>query len=172
LKFLFDATLGQPELMAKMHPVRMSRTLPIILSREEVSRLPEPRRAPTAQHTPAGVGQTLTVAASRNRLLLGRRLTRRSFSVVVRFPEHRAINFIESRSTRHCHSAQLAPIKGKCKYEQQLHAGSEFKQLSHGTLKGTVGKNLGRDAFARAPRTKPDPPHRAALGGRMHYRIE
>ena len=33
LKFLFDATLGQPELMAKMHPVRMSRTLPIILSR-------------------------------------------------------------------------------------------------------------------------------------------
>jgi len=39
LKFLFDATLGQPELMARMHPVRMSRTLPIILSREEVSRL-------------------------------------------------------------------------------------------------------------------------------------
>jgi len=39
LKFLFDATLGQPELMAKMHPVRMSRTLPIILSRDEVSRL-------------------------------------------------------------------------------------------------------------------------------------
>src|ERR1035441_5005116 len=39
LKFLFDATLGQPELMARMHPVRMSRTLPIILSREEVNRL-------------------------------------------------------------------------------------------------------------------------------------
>jgi integrase/recombinase XerD len=39
LKFLFEATLGQPELMAKMHPVRMSRTLPIILSREEVNRL-------------------------------------------------------------------------------------------------------------------------------------
>jgi integrase/recombinase XerD len=39
LKFLFEATLGKPELMAKMHPVRMSRTLPIILSREEVSRL-------------------------------------------------------------------------------------------------------------------------------------
>src|SRR5208283_2845524 len=38
LKFLFEATLGQPELMARMHPVRMSRTLPIILSREEVSR--------------------------------------------------------------------------------------------------------------------------------------
>jgi site-specific recombinase XerD len=34
-----DAALGQPELMARMHPVRMSRTLPIILSREEVSRL-------------------------------------------------------------------------------------------------------------------------------------
>src|SRR6266851_6591313 len=39
LKFLFDATLGQPELIARMHPVRMVRTLPIILSREEVSRL-------------------------------------------------------------------------------------------------------------------------------------
>jgi integrase/recombinase XerD len=39
LKFLFVATLGKPELMTKMHHVRMSRTLPIILSREEVSRL-------------------------------------------------------------------------------------------------------------------------------------
>ena len=29
----------QAELMAKMHPVRVARTLPIILSREEVSRL-------------------------------------------------------------------------------------------------------------------------------------
>jgi site-specific recombinase XerD len=35
LKFLFDATLGQPELMAKMHPVRMSRTLPNMLLRVE-----------------------------------------------------------------------------------------------------------------------------------------
>jgi integrase/recombinase XerD len=39
LEFLIEATLGQPELMAKMHPVRMSGTLPIILSRELVSRL-------------------------------------------------------------------------------------------------------------------------------------
>jgi hypothetical protein len=39
LKFFFEATLGQAELMAKMHPVRVARTLPIILSREEVSRL-------------------------------------------------------------------------------------------------------------------------------------
>ncbi len=35
LKFLFDATLGQPELLAKMHPVRMSRTLPNMLLRVE-----------------------------------------------------------------------------------------------------------------------------------------
>ncbi|MEP6547042.1 MAG: site-specific integrase [Gammaproteobacteria bacterium] len=41
LKFFFEATLGQGELMAKMHPVRVARTLPIILSREEVSRLLE-----------------------------------------------------------------------------------------------------------------------------------
>lgn len=39
LKFFFEATLGQAELMARMHPVRVVRTLPIILSREEVSRL-------------------------------------------------------------------------------------------------------------------------------------
>ncbi len=41
LKFFFEATLGQKEVMAKMHPVRVRRTLPIILSREEVSRLIE-----------------------------------------------------------------------------------------------------------------------------------
>ena len=41
LKFFFEATLGQKEVMAKMHPVRMRRTLPIILSREEAARLIE-----------------------------------------------------------------------------------------------------------------------------------
>jgi len=41
LKFFFDSTLDRPELMAKMHPVRVARTLPIILSREEVRRLLE-----------------------------------------------------------------------------------------------------------------------------------
>ena len=39
LKFFFDVTLGHVELMAKMQPVRVPRTLPVILSREEVSRL-------------------------------------------------------------------------------------------------------------------------------------
>jgi integrase/recombinase XerD len=39
LKFFFDITLGHPELMAKMQPVRMPRTLPVVLSREEVARL-------------------------------------------------------------------------------------------------------------------------------------
>ena len=39
LKFFFEATLGRKEIMAKTHPVRVRRTLPIILSREEVSRL-------------------------------------------------------------------------------------------------------------------------------------
>jgi site-specific recombinase XerD len=41
LKFLFESTLGRKEVMAKMHPVRVRRTLPIILSREEVARLIE-----------------------------------------------------------------------------------------------------------------------------------
>jgi len=38
LKFFFDITLDRPELMAKMQPVRVPRTLPVVLSREEVSR--------------------------------------------------------------------------------------------------------------------------------------
>ncbi|WP_233888783.1 tyrosine-type recombinase/integrase [Paraburkholderia flagellata] len=39
LKFFFDVTLGQPELMARMHPVRVPRNLPVVLSPEEVRRL-------------------------------------------------------------------------------------------------------------------------------------
>jgi len=39
LKFFFEITLGHGELMAKMQPVRVPRTLPVVLSREEVGRL-------------------------------------------------------------------------------------------------------------------------------------
>jgi integrase/recombinase XerD len=39
LRFFFDVTLGRPELMAKMQHVRVPRTLPVVLSREEVARL-------------------------------------------------------------------------------------------------------------------------------------
>ena len=39
LKFFFDVTLGQPEVMAKMQHVRVPRKLPVILSPEEVGRL-------------------------------------------------------------------------------------------------------------------------------------
>ena len=39
LKFFCDVTLSRPELMAKMQPVHIPRTLPVILSREEVARL-------------------------------------------------------------------------------------------------------------------------------------
>ena len=39
LKFLFDVTLDRHELMAKMQPVRVPHTLPVVLSREEVARL-------------------------------------------------------------------------------------------------------------------------------------
>ena len=39
LKFFFDITLGRIELMAKMQPVKVPRTLPVVLSPEEVSRL-------------------------------------------------------------------------------------------------------------------------------------
>jgi site-specific recombinase XerD len=39
LKFFFDITVGRSELMAKMQPVRLPRTLPVVSSREEVARL-------------------------------------------------------------------------------------------------------------------------------------
>lgn len=39
LKFPFDITLGRPEAMAKMQSVRVPQTLPVILSKEEVTRL-------------------------------------------------------------------------------------------------------------------------------------
>jgi integrase/recombinase XerD len=39
LKFFFGVTLDRSELMAKMQPVHVPRTLPVVLSREEVARL-------------------------------------------------------------------------------------------------------------------------------------
>jgi site-specific recombinase XerD len=39
LKFFFGTTLGQEALMAKMRPIYLPRTLPVILSRDEVGRL-------------------------------------------------------------------------------------------------------------------------------------
>jgi len=41
LKFFFDVTLDHADLMARMQPVRIPRTLPVILSRDEVARLIE-----------------------------------------------------------------------------------------------------------------------------------
>ena len=39
LKFFFDVTLGRGDVMAKMQPVRVPQTLPVVLSLEEVARL-------------------------------------------------------------------------------------------------------------------------------------
>ena len=39
LKFFFETTLHEPELMARMRPVRVPRTLPVVLSPHEVRRL-------------------------------------------------------------------------------------------------------------------------------------
>jgi site-specific recombinase XerD len=39
LKFFFDVTLDRGALMAKMQPVRVPHTLPVVLSRDEVARL-------------------------------------------------------------------------------------------------------------------------------------
>jgi site-specific recombinase XerD len=51
LKFFFEVTMSRPELMAKMRPVRVARTLPMILSRAEASRLIESAR--TLKHRTA-----------------------------------------------------------------------------------------------------------------------
>jgi site-specific recombinase XerD len=45
LKFFFEVTLKRPELMSKMSHVHVARTLPVVLSREEASRLIESARA-------------------------------------------------------------------------------------------------------------------------------
>jgi integrase/recombinase XerD len=39
LKFFFEVTVGHGEVMARMQPVHVPRTLPVVLSREEVGRL-------------------------------------------------------------------------------------------------------------------------------------
>jgi site-specific recombinase XerD len=39
LKFFFKVTADRPEAMAKMHTVRVPRTLPVVLSRDEAARL-------------------------------------------------------------------------------------------------------------------------------------
>jgi site-specific recombinase XerD len=39
LRFFFGVTVRRPHVMSKVQPVRMPRTLPVVLSREEVSRL-------------------------------------------------------------------------------------------------------------------------------------
>ncbi|MFM0147702.1 tyrosine-type recombinase/integrase, partial [Paraburkholderia sp. RL18-085-BIA-A] len=41
LKFFFEITLDRPELMVRMQPVRVPRTLPVVLSPDEVRRLIE-----------------------------------------------------------------------------------------------------------------------------------
>ena len=59
LKFFFEVTLKRPELMNKMSHVRVARTLPVVLSREEASRLIESARtlkARTALSVAYGAG--------------------------------------------------------------------------------------------------------------------
>jgi integrase/recombinase XerD len=51
LRFFFEVTLKRPELMRKMSHVRVARTLPVVLSREEASRLIE--SASTLKHRTA-----------------------------------------------------------------------------------------------------------------------
>jgi hypothetical protein len=63
LKFFFDVTLGQPELMARMQPVRVPRKLPVVLSPEEVRRLTMPH-SPTRLSLPGGLRRCVPVNGS------------------------------------------------------------------------------------------------------------
>ena len=49
LRFFFGVTLERPDALAKMSPVREPRTLPVVLSREEVARLIEAAGTPKYQ---------------------------------------------------------------------------------------------------------------------------
>jgi integrase/recombinase XerD len=49
LRFFFGVTLERPDALAKMNPVREPRTLPVVLSREEVARLIEAAGTPKYQ---------------------------------------------------------------------------------------------------------------------------
>ena len=72
LKFFFDVTLGRGELMAKMQPVRVPRTLPVVLSREEVARLIAAAPQPEAPDGAVG-GLRRRAARQRGRRAEGRR---------------------------------------------------------------------------------------------------
>jgi site-specific recombinase XerD len=39
LRFFFEVTVGRPEIMVRMHPVKLPRRLPVVLSPQEVSQL-------------------------------------------------------------------------------------------------------------------------------------
>ena len=39
LRFFFEVTVGRPEIMVRLHPVKLPRRLPVVLSPQEVSRL-------------------------------------------------------------------------------------------------------------------------------------
>ena len=72
LKFFFDVTLDRGELMAKMQPVRVPRTLPVVLSREEVARLIAAAAQPQAPDGAVG-GLRHRAARQRGHLAQGRR---------------------------------------------------------------------------------------------------
>jgi integrase/recombinase XerD len=56
LRFFFDITLGQHEVTAKMRPVRVAQRLPVVLSREEATRLIEDRSGSQPQASSGTVG--------------------------------------------------------------------------------------------------------------------
>ena len=83
LKFFFDITLGQIELMARMQPVKVPHTLPVVLSTDEVTRLIAAAR--NVKHQAA-----LSVAYG-----AGLRASGSNTSVLddVFVPEHRSVSF-------------------------------------------------------------------------------
>jgi integrase/recombinase XerD len=79
LKFFFDVTLDHPQLMRKMQLVRIPRTLPVVLSREEVARLIEAAgniKYQTALSLAYGTGLRADNTNRRRRILTSLKLIR------------------------------------------------------------------------------------------------
>lgn len=127
LRFFFDVTLGQPDLMAKMQHVHVPRKLPVILSPEEVGRLIA--AAPNLKHQAAmsvayGAGLRVSeVVALKVSDIDGQRMTLR----------------VEQGKGRNDRYAMLSPVRRRSRYAT---AGKRPCDIAPGMLSGSGSDEL------------------------------
>ena len=109
LKFFLEVTLDHGELIAKMQPVRVPRTLPVVLSREEVARLI------------AAAGKWLRSCAGRSE----RNGTRKWSIVLLHYLSGDDLG-LASSETPWC-AATRAPSDRACKNEYDANSGGSRK---------------------------------------------